>query len=264
MSEQVEHVTEPALERFVFFSDAVFAIAITLLVIEIKVPPVASGVGEAAWEGVLVHLWPSFFAFILTFMVVGSVWSAHHAVFRLVSKFTDDLIFPNLMLLMTVALVPFSSALLSERTIAPAPYAFYSVTLLVVGLAKVWVTGIALRPTLVSAARLAENRDRRQADVLADTRGGRGGAGAGLRIPGWNNLAMMLIPAGRRLPFCGMKTSLRATLPRRRADGRRRGAVPAVRPRLSRAPWSPCRRAPAPYSARRKARRASPARRSRR
>ena len=110
MSEQAEHVTEPALERFVFFSDAVFAIAITLLVIEIKVPVLAEDAGERAWEVVLLHLWPSFFAFILTFLVVGSVWAAHHAVFRLVSRFSGDLIFPNLILLMAVGLVPFSSA----------------------------------------------------------------------------------------------------------------------------------------------------------
>lgn len=201
MSEQVEHVTEPALERFVFFSDAVFAIAITLLVIEIKVPPIASGLGEAAWEGVLVQLWPSFFAFILTFLVVGSVWAAHHAVFRLVSKFTDDLIFPNLILLMAVALVPFSSALLSERTVAPAPYAFYGATLLVVGLAKVWVTRIALRPALVSphVSPRTVVVARRMSWLLP--------AAAALALalafvfPGWNNLAMLLIPLGRRLPF---------------------------------------------------------------
>lgn len=201
MSERVEHVTEPALERFVFFSDAVFAIAITLLVIEIKVPPVAAGGGEAVWEGVIAHMWPSFFAFILTFLVVGSVWSAHHAVFRLVSRFSDDLIFPNLILLMTVALVPFSSALLSERTVAPAPYVFYTATLLVVGLAKVWVTRIALRPALVSPHVPARTIvvARRMSWLLPAA------AAAALALafvaPGWNNLAMLLIPLGRRLPF---------------------------------------------------------------
>jgi uncharacterized membrane protein len=193
--------TEPALERFVFFSDAVFAIAITLLVIEIKVPPVADGLGERAWEAMLVHLGPSFFAFILTFLVVGSVWAAHHAVFRLVSKFSDALIFPNLILLMMVALVPFSSALLSERTIAPAPYAFYSLTLLAVGLAKVWVTRIALRPSLVMPRVSARSvlAARRTSWLLP------GAAALALVlafvVPAWNNLAMLLILLGRRLPY---------------------------------------------------------------
>ncbi len=201
MSEQAEHVTEPALERFVFFSDAVFAIAITLLVIEIKVPPVAADAGERAWEAVLIHMWPSFFAFILTFLVVGSVWASHHAVFRLVSRFSDALILPNLILLMTVALVPFSSALLSERTLAAAPYGFYALTLLAVGLAKVWVTRVALRPLLVSphvSARAVVAA--RRASWLLPT-----AAAVTLAlvfvIPAWNNLAMALIPLGRRLPL---------------------------------------------------------------
>ncbi len=200
MSES-QHTTEPALERFVFFSDAVFAIAITLLVIEIKVPPVGAEIGERAWEGVLVHLWPSFFAFILTFMVVGSVWAAHHAVFRLVSRFSEALILPNLVLLMMVALVPFSSALLSERTVAPAPYVFYALTLLAVGLAKVWVTRIALGATLVSHHVSAREVvvARRMAWLLPVS------SAIALTLafvaPGWNNLAMLLIPVGRRLPW---------------------------------------------------------------
>jgi uncharacterized membrane protein len=179
----------------------VFAIAITLLVIEIKAPPVGAEIGERAWEGVIVHLWPSFFAFILTFMVVGSVWAAHHAVFRLVSKFSEALIFPNLMLLMMVALVPFSSALLSERTVAPAPYVFYALNLLAVGLAKVWVVRIALRPALVSlhvAAR--EVLVARRMSWLLPTASAVALALAFV-IPGWNNLAMLVIPLGRRLPW---------------------------------------------------------------
>jgi uncharacterized membrane protein len=196
-----QHTTEPALERFVFFSDAVFAIAITLLVIEIKPPPVGAEIGERAWEGMIVHLWPSFFAFFLTFMVVGSVWAAHHAVFRLVSRFRDGLIFPNLILLMMVALVPFSSALLSERTTAPAPYVFYALNLLGVGLAKVWVTRIALGQTLISPHVSAREVvvARRMSWLLPTA------AAVALplafKVPGWNNLAMLLIPLGRRLPW---------------------------------------------------------------
>jgi uncharacterized membrane protein len=201
MPEQIEHVAEPALERFVFFSDAVFAIAITLLVIEIKVPQITPGAGERVWEDMLIHLWPSFFAFILTFLVVGSVWAAHHAVFRLVSRFSDDLIFPNLILLLTVALVPFSSALLSEHSLPVAPYVFYAGTLVAVGLAKVWVTRIALRPTLVSPhvsarAILVARRHSWLLPLAALV-----ALGLAFVIPGWNNLAMLLIPLGRRLPF---------------------------------------------------------------
>ena len=113
--------TEPAVERFVFFSDAVFAIAITLLALEIKAPSPGVNADEAAWEAALLYLTPSLLAFVLGFYVIGSIWTAHHEVFRLVRRFDERLLAPNMLLLFAVVLVPFATALMGSTTQAPAP-----------------------------------------------------------------------------------------------------------------------------------------------
>jgi len=66
--------------RLEAFSDAVFAIVITLLVLDIKVPPMADlGTG-------LIHLWPSYLAYVMSFVVIGAIWINHHAMFRMIAK----------------------------------------------------------------------------------------------------------------------------------------------------------------------------------
>ena len=141
--------TEPALERFVFFSDAVFAIAITLLALEIKAPSAGPAASEAAWEHALLDLTPSFFAFGLSFFVIGSVWTAHHSVFRLVRRFDQRLMTPNLLLLLAIVLVPFSSTLLAVTDRVPAPFVFYSAVMVLAGVSKAWLTTVAMSPTLI-------------------------------------------------------------------------------------------------------------------
>ena len=117
----VHDETEPALERFVFFSDAVFAIAITLLALGIKVPDPGVDAGEAAWEAALLHLTPSLASFVLSFYVIGNIWTAHHEVFRLVRRFDSRLLLPNMLLLFAITLVPFSTALMGSTTHARRP-----------------------------------------------------------------------------------------------------------------------------------------------
>jgi uncharacterized membrane protein len=189
--------TEPALERFVFFSDAVFAIAITLLALEIKVPVMPADSTEAAWEAALLALTPSFFAFGLSFFVIGSVWTAHHGVFRLVAGFDQRFMAPNMLLLLAIVLVPFSSGLLTASSRVIAPFAFYSAVLLLAGVSKAWLTMVVtrpkyLRPDVTSGA--ATNARRRSlllptAALLA--------FGLAFVKPAWNNLAMLLLSAAR-------------------------------------------------------------------
>src|SRR5437868_654279 len=104
-----------ALDRLVFFSDAVFAIAITLLVLEIRIPHLPRGVTIAeAWREFWT-LWPSFFAFALSFFVIGRFWMGHHERFRPLRHFDDRLMWPNLLYLMTIAFMPFSTAFLGSN-----------------------------------------------------------------------------------------------------------------------------------------------------
>ena len=94
------------------FSDGVFAIAITLLILEIKVPhgDAPGGLGPA-----LAQLWPSYMAFVTSFATIGVMWVNHHRLFSLIVRSDDGLVGLNLLLLLGVTWVPFPTALLAEH-----------------------------------------------------------------------------------------------------------------------------------------------------
>lgn len=188
------------LERMLFFSDAVFAIAITLLVIEIHVPELPHGAGDHVWLVALVGLLPHFLAFLISFLVIGALWASHHTIFALVAGFDQRLVWPNLLLLLSVAFLPFTTALLAVGSLSPVPYAFYAASLLAAALLKARLTTRALAPGLVapgvSAARVAVELRRRWimpaaafVTVLL-----------AFVVPAWNCAAMFLLPIARRLP----------------------------------------------------------------
>jgi uncharacterized membrane protein len=95
--------------RLEAFSDGVFAVAITLLVIEIPVPG-----GEDLWHE-LKDEWASFAAFVVSFWVIGVVWAVHHAVMDHLARADRGVLYLNLLVLMAVALTPFSTALIAEH-----------------------------------------------------------------------------------------------------------------------------------------------------
>jgi len=92
------------------FSDGVFAIAITLLVLEIGVP---EGSGNDLW-GALLDEWPSYLAYLVSFATIGAVWFAHSVITEALSGATSVLIRVNLLLLLVVAFLPFPTILLAE------------------------------------------------------------------------------------------------------------------------------------------------------
>ncbi|MGB2838699.1 MAG: TMEM175 family protein [Actinomycetes bacterium] len=96
--------------RMEAFSDGVFAIAITLLVLEIGVP---EGSGDDLW-GALLDQWPSYLAYLVSFATIGAVWFAHTVITEALSGATSVLIRVNLLLLLVVAFLPFPTILLSE------------------------------------------------------------------------------------------------------------------------------------------------------
>ncbi|HXP00481.1 MAG TPA: TMEM175 family protein [Luteibacter sp.] len=140
----MSHAQDQQLERLTFFSDAVFAIAITLLVIEIHVPHPSANTDEA-WLQALIDLTPHFFGFILSFIVIGALWAAHHRVFGLLRHYDPSIVWPNLFLLMAVAFMPFSSALMSTHSTERIPEVFYAATLLIAGLLQYRLIRKALR-----------------------------------------------------------------------------------------------------------------------
>jgi uncharacterized membrane protein len=102
------------LERLILFSDAVFAIAITLLVIEIKIPEVHDHVTDRALSIKLVQLIPKFVGFMISFALIGLYWSIHHRMFGFVTDYNRRLIILNLLFLFFIALMPFSTGFYGE------------------------------------------------------------------------------------------------------------------------------------------------------
>ena len=97
--------------RLEAFSDGVFAIAITLLIIEVGVPHVTADetLAHALWQQ-----WPSYFGFGLSFIAIGIMWMNHHAMFRDIERVDHTLIILNILLLMAVSFLPFPTAVLAE------------------------------------------------------------------------------------------------------------------------------------------------------
>lgn len=137
--------TDHPLERLIFFSDAVFAIAITLLIIEIHVPSPADAAAAGGYGAVLAHLQPSFFAFLISFAVIARFWIGHHRAFSMRARFDNALLIPNFTLLLFVALLPFSTAFLAKNLGQLVPALFYDFSLLALSLASLWVVHVATR-----------------------------------------------------------------------------------------------------------------------
>lgn len=119
------------LDRISFFSDGVFAIAITLLIIEFKVPVIEHASDEALWHS-LSHMSLKFLGFIISFAIVGYYWSVHHRIFGYVDDYNTRLIWINLFFLFSVVLLPFSSGLLGEYSSEVhlhLPYAIYVINI---------------------------------------------------------------------------------------------------------------------------------------
>jgi uncharacterized membrane protein len=98
--------------RLLAFSDGVFAIAITLLVLNIPIPDLPKGATDADLQQALLHDGAGLAGFALSFYVVGTQWFVHHRLLRVVQRLTPALMWLNLGLLLFVCLLPFSTALL--------------------------------------------------------------------------------------------------------------------------------------------------------
>jgi uncharacterized membrane protein len=130
------------LERIVFFSDAVFAIAITLLVLEIRVP---EGLSPAELTSALGEMWPRFASYLISFSLIGGFWRAHHLIFRYIKAYDRRLITSNLLFLMCVAFLPFSSSLLGQYTGRGLAVEIYASSVAATGLFLAWMWFYATR-----------------------------------------------------------------------------------------------------------------------
>src|SRR5262249_31724517 len=103
-------------QRIEAFSDGVFAIAITLLILETRVPQLHPGAGEpaASLGSALFRLWPSYFGYFFSFVMIGIYWANHHYVFSLYKQSDHFFVLLNVLFLMFISFVPFPTAVLAE------------------------------------------------------------------------------------------------------------------------------------------------------
>ncbi len=155
-----DEAAEEGIGRILALSDGVFAIAITLLILEIAVPATTSDLPKA-----LLALWPQYLAYVLSFVVIARFWVTHHLAFRLIARYDGVLVWLNLVLLMFVAFLPFPTAVLGEHNGSPSAAVLYGAAVVLAGAASTaywWYAsgrGGLLRPD-VGAARVRAIRAR--------------------------------------------------------------------------------------------------------
>ncbi|HQY92394.1 MAG: TMEM175 family protein [Caldilinea sp.] len=121
------------LERLVFFSDAVFAIAITLLALEVRLPVGEGDLSNTELLHDLLAIWPKYLSYTISFLVIGAFWLGHHRRFLFIKRYDRNLLFLNMMLLMVIAFIPFPTSVISEYGNQVATI-FYAATIVVAGL----------------------------------------------------------------------------------------------------------------------------------
>jgi uncharacterized membrane protein len=129
---ELAHKGDPGLDRLLFFSDGVFAIAITLLSIELHVPH--------GWDGSFASLmrdsWAMLGSFAISFAVIGVLWNAHRRCFLKMTRFTSGVFVANLFVLAGIALMPFATQLLYANGRAGEAFYIYLSLVSLIGVAQ--------------------------------------------------------------------------------------------------------------------------------
>jgi uncharacterized membrane protein len=107
-------MAEKETGRVEAFSDGVFAIAITLLILEIKVPKLAHDQPRTVLAASLIDLWPSYLAFLLSFFAILIMWINHHGLFNMVRRVNPGFLYANGFLLLLISFLPFPTSVLAE------------------------------------------------------------------------------------------------------------------------------------------------------
>lgn len=129
-----------SLSRFEAFSDGVFAIAATLLALEIRVTDLSNATSQQVRHE-LIHLFPHVISYATSFIVIGVIWLNHHALFHFIKRVDRASLTINLLLLMCIAFIPSSTAIVGKYSIYPIVVSFYGFSLAITGLVynALWV-----------------------------------------------------------------------------------------------------------------------------
>ena len=134
-------------ERLVFFSDAVFAIAMTLLVLDIRLPELPDDTNLLVPLG---QLWPQIFAYALSFLLIALNWVTHHRKFRVIVRYDTVLIWINMVLLLLIAFLPFPTSVLAAYSPQPTNVILYAATVASVSIVGAVMWAYAYRAGLMS------------------------------------------------------------------------------------------------------------------
>jgi uncharacterized membrane protein len=163
--EQIERQNDPI--RVLALSDGVFAIILTLLVLEIRVPELSGdqGLGDALRE-----IRPSFVAFLISFVVVANAWARHRDLFALIRRTDRVVIWLNILYMLPLALLPFGSSLLARYDHDAVALELYGLILIAIALTRLAIWGyVTARPDLLYAPVEPRSRWNRAAIVTIPT-----------------------------------------------------------------------------------------------
>ncbi len=118
------------IERMILFSDAVFAIVITLMAIEIRIPEIKEELSQEVLLHELKNLFPVLLSYVVSFFFIGSIWYQHLKTFSLIKDYNQGLIIRNLILLFFVGLFPFSASVITRSHNASLAYFIYMGTII--------------------------------------------------------------------------------------------------------------------------------------
>ena len=151
--------------RLLALSDGVIAVAITLLVLDIRLPEALEHWDDAQIWAALVALWPRFLAYLLSFFVIGNLWNSHRGKFDAIVKSDGGLIWINMLFLLTIGLLPFTTNLIAEGG-GTLTTAVYAASMVVSGLSLTWLWAHARRNNLVAPHVTAEDSRRQYSSVI--------------------------------------------------------------------------------------------------
>jgi uncharacterized membrane protein len=147
---RAEDRTKRAFDRFVNFSDAVFAIAITLLVLDMRLPALDATAMRPPLGPQLAGMTPNLVAFMLSFAVVGGYWVSHHRFFQAVDRSDARLVWLNLLVLFFIVLLPFPTQIMAEYGDTTLGIEIYAGAMTLTGLSIIALETYAFRAGLTA------------------------------------------------------------------------------------------------------------------
>ena len=127
--------------RLEALTDGVFAIVMTLLVLDISIPLIAHSSLEAELPRQLIELWPKLLSYVMSFVILGLLWIGHRFAFQFIKQCDTRLIWINIFFLMFVSLIPFTTSLMAEFILEQIPFVIYMIHIMLVLIIRlvIWI-----------------------------------------------------------------------------------------------------------------------------